>query len=559
VLGLSRFPYFCLVLLCFLVGWVAFRHGASVQAEDKAAPHQDPNGTCAPCHREIYQRYLQTPMANASGRAADGLIPADFRHEASGVHFHVLEHDSRVWLTYERDDPNRALEGRQELQYFIGSGKRGRTYLFEQEGYWFESPINWYSKNQIWDMAPNHLTDREMSLTLPVDSGCLHCHASGVASALPDARNHYAAAPFSQGGITCVECHGDGAAHLSSKGKVHMTDIDSLEPVRRDSVCLTCHLEGQAAVSREGRKMENFAPGDNLFDYQVFFVYKSEKGSGGRATSQWEALLKSQCKQKSGDRMTCTTCHDPHGSPPPDQRVSFYRKRCLQCHNQTGFGEKHHPENPDCTICHMARPPSNDIAHEQVTDHWIKKRVNRERLPLSTTGELKVVGGVAADDREFGLAFADLAARGDQHAAPRALELLRRAEKSSSDAPHDYDLHAQLGFLEQVNGQTVDAAAEYRRALSSDPYGSLAEGNLAWAEAQQHHYAEAARLWALVFEHDPLQLGAGLNLAVMQCRLGQRQATINTIGRLLTFAPDDDKARAMLAQLRKSGRQCESR
>ncbi len=95
--------------------------------------------------------------------------------------------------------PFNRLRGQQELLYFIGSGKRGRTYLFEQEGYWFESPINWYAKKRLWDMTPNHLADREMPLTLPVDPGCLHCHASGVASSLPDARNHYADTPFAFG------------------------------------------------------------------------------------------------------------------------------------------------------------------------------------------------------------------------------------------------------------------------------------------------------------------------------------------------------------------------
>jgi hypothetical protein len=69
----------------------------------------------------------------------------------------------------------------------------------------------------------------------------------------------------------------------------------------------------------------------------------------------------------------------------------------------------------------MARPPSNDIAHEQVTDHWIKKTVSQERLPLATSGDLEVVGGTRAGDRDLGLAYAQMAARGDRqsgHSAP---------------------------------------------------------------------------------------------------------------------------------------------
>ena len=496
-------------------------------------------------------------MANASGPAAAGLTPADFRHEASGIHYKVFQESGKVWLSFAREGETagRELNGRQELTYFLGSGKRGRTYLFQQQGYWFEAPINWYAKKQIWDMAPNYLSAREMPLTLAVDPGCLHCHASGAASSLPDARNHYANAPFLNGGITCAACHVDATAHIASGGKVSLANIDAMEPVRRDSICLNCHLEGQAAVVRLGRQLQNFTPGDNLFDFALFFVRRSESGSGGRATSQWEALLKSACKQASGDRLTCTTCHDPHGSPAPSERVAFYRQRCLQCHNQAGFQQTHHSDNADCTACHMARPPSNDIAHEQVTDHWIKKSVSQERLPLATTGDLEVVGGVKAGDRDLGLAYAQMAARGDRQSAFRAINLLLSAEKQPG-SQSDHELHAQLGFLEQLNGKTEQAAEEYRLALAGDSFDSLAGGNLAFIEAGQHHNAEAIRLWDSVFTHDPVQLGAGLNLAVVACGTGQRSVALATLERLLVFSPDNEKAQTMLANIRSRRQKC---
>jgi predicted CXXCH cytochrome family protein len=500
-------------------------------------------------------------MANASGHATDGFIPGNFVHAASGVHYRVAEEAGHVWLSYERDDasPDKTLKGQQDLRYFIGSGKRGRTYLFEQSGYWFESPINWYGKKQIWDMAPNFLSAREAPLTLPVDPGCLHCHASNVARSLPEARNLYSGEPFAHGGITCTACHGDGDAHISSNGKVRMIDIDALHPVRRDSVCLNCHLEGQTAVIRNGREMENFTPGDDLFDYALYFVYRDEKGSGGRATSQWEALLRSECKKKSGDRMTCTTCHDPHGSPAPEEKVAFYRQKCLQCHNTAGFAERHHPENSDCTACHMARPPSNDIAHEQVTDHWIKKRVSSQRMPLTEKGDLEPVGGMTADDRDLGIAYAQMAARGNQSAGERALKLLLQAEHTESGAKGDHELHAQLGFLEQTNGQATAAAQEYQLALESDPNDSLAAGDLALLRANQHEYAEAARLWKAVFNHDPAQTGAGMNLAIVQCGLGDREGAIATLERILEFAPDDEKAKAMSIGVRSGSQKCGAR
>jgi predicted CXXCH cytochrome family protein len=550
--SLAGFCFFTILVLC----WLPKR----VQARPEGDVH-DPNAACAPCHREIYERYRTTPMANSSGAAAEGFLPADFVHAASGIHYRVTEEARNVWLSYERESvsSDKALNGRQELRYFIGSGKRGRTYLFEQSGYWFEAPINWYAKRQIWDMAPNHTADREMPLTMPVDPGCLHCHASDVARSLPEARNLYAAEPFAHGGITCAGCHGNGDAHLASKGKVHMLVIDALQAVRRDSVCLNCHLEGQAAVIRNGREMENFTPGDDLFDYALYFVYRGENGSGGRATSQWEALLRSECKKMSGDRLTCTSCHDPHGSPAPEKKIAFYRQKCLQCHNAAGFAERHHPENADCTACHMARPPSNDIAHEQVTDHWIKKRISKERVPLASSGELEPVGGMIAGDRDLGLAYAQMAERGNQQAGERAISLLERAKSTESGARHDHELHAQLGFLKQLSGKPAAAVEEYQMALDADPDSSLAAGDLALLRAGQHQYAEASRLWEQVFEHDPSQLGAGVNLAIVECGMGERGAAFATLDRILEFSPDDQKAKAMAGEIRSGSQKCGGR
>jgi predicted CXXCH cytochrome family protein len=517
---------------------------------------EDPDAVCAPCHREIYERYRATPMARASGRAGDEFIPADFRHGASGVHYVIAERDGQVWMSYERDDPLRPLNGREELRFFIGSGKRGRTYLFEKEGYWFEAPINWYARKQIWDMTPNHLTDREVPLTLPVDPGCLHCHASGVASSLPDARNHYQSAPFAFGGITCSGCHGNPSAHVASEGKVHMLNIAALEPGRRASVCLNCHLEGQTAVDREGRKPEDFAPGDNLSDYTLFFVYRREAGSGGRATSQWEALLQSECKRKSGDRMTCTTCHDPHGSPSPDQRVAYYRQRCLSCHDQAGFATRHHPENLDCTACHMARSASTDIAHEQVTDHQIKTRIATKAAPAPASGELEAVGESTTPDRELGIAYAQMFLRGDRGAGDRAIELLRREEKQTHGAAGDAEVHSQLGFLEQVRGDTGAAAAEYGSALNANPNDSLALGDLALIKAQHHQIGEAERLWKTAFDHDPVQIGAGLNLAIVECQTGNGTEALRTLDRVLLFDPDNAKARGLSGEIHTGKKAC---
>jgi predicted CXXCH cytochrome family protein len=523
------------------------------------------DAVCASCHREIYDRYLATPMARASGAAIDGFIPADFLHKASGVRYRIASRDGKVYLSYDRPAAaaGGALDGEVDLRYFLGSNTRGRTYLFQREGYWFEIPINWYAKKGIWDMAPNYQRATEMPLTLPVDSACLHCHASDVQAELPDARNHYKSVPFETGGISCEGCHGETAQHAATKGKAAALNPDKLAPNLRDSICLQCHLEAEVTINRNGRTLYDFRPGGEISDDVVHFVHKDAVGAGGRATSQWEALLQSACKRGSGDRLTCTSCHDPHSSPSPEDAVAFYRGKCLACHTGAAFATDHHPEQPDCASCHMPRGATQDIAHEQVTDHRIQ-------IPSAAAlagngqrrrgGELVAVRG-AADARDLGLAYSQLALRGDRQAGEQAMRLLREAERQLSADPHsrpDADLHTQLGFLYQIDGDTKEAAEEYRLAVAANSFDATAIGDTALLDAKAGDWAAAARLWASVLEHDPTQKAAALDLASAECALGDRAGALKALDRLLLFSPDSRQAREFAAAIRNGSRPCKA-
>jgi hypothetical protein len=524
-------------------------------------------------------------MANASGPAADGYLPGGFTHADSGVSYRMVEREGRVYLTFAREDGNPNLKGERELQYFLGSGKRGRTYLFEQDGYWFEIPVNWYGKKRVWDMAPNFLHAKEMPLTLPVDPGCLRCHSSQAQPSLPEARNRYAGAPFLEGGITCTACHGDAAAHLASGGKTAMLKISDLRSEQRDSICLSCHLEGQAAIVHQGKRLVDFRPEESIFDYASYFVREAD--SKDRATSQWEALLKSGCKRGAGDRLTCTSCHDPHGSTStmnPAQRVAFYRSKCLECHDppaagpalqgivpagqaggQAGFAATHHPENPDCATCHMPRSAAEDIAHEQVTDHRIP-RVPRQHTAKAAppgsgdTGELVAIGsapGAAGEssERDLGLAYALLASRGDRMAGERARPMLTHAEALPASA-EDWELHEQIGFLDQLSGEKDAAVREYQLALAADVHDAIAAGNLALIKASDRQYGAAMQLWERAFSEDPVQLKAGMNLAIVECGVGRKEAALATLDRILAFSPDDGQAWELAMEIRSGQHAC---
>jgi hypothetical protein len=502
---------------------------------------QEPDKECAHCHQKIYESYRATPMARASGLAADGLLPGEFTHATSGVHYRLFLRDGRAWLSYDR--PGAALKGEQELTYFVGSGQRGRTYLFEKNGFWFESPVNWYSKQRVWDMNPKSLDAKEMPFTLKVDAGCLHCHSTGVQPTLAGANNHFGEKPFLYPGITCQACHGDPSAHLASGGVAPILNPSKLPAAERDSVCLQCHLEGELAVNAPGRSLAAFVPGENLSHYVTHFVHAGELGPNGRATSQWEALLQSQCKQKSGNRLTCTTCHDPHVSPPAEQRISYFRSRCLTCHGETAFVSKHHPNEPDCTTCHMPREKTADVAHEQLTDHRIQLRPGLSQA--AKAGDLTVVGAGPVTDRDLGLAYFQLALKGDRQSGQKAMALLQQYERRNEDRA-DPDLHRALGFLDQMSGDRSAAMKEYAAALHTDPQDSVANGDLAILELHAGDTQSAITRLQHASESDPGETTAAMDLALLACATGNVPLATTSLQHLLEFSPDDRKATQML-------------
>lgn len=534
----------------------------------------DPDRRCTGCHAAEYASWEKTTMARGSGWAMEGLIRGSFFHARSGVNYQVDSKDGAARLRYERDRPGLgdALRGEERLVYYIGSGRRGRTYLFarpvEGGALWYEAPVNWYTRRSKYDMAPAYEEAERAPLALPVEPNCLHCHATGVAEPLPYTRNGWAGAPFKQGGVGCVACHGDAEAHVASGGKTPMLRLGALAPERQESVCLECHVEGDATVLRAGRSLRSFEPGQDLFETAVYFVNASSAKSALRASSQYEALLRSACRRAVGAKMTCTTCHDPHSMPSAEEKVGYYRARCLQCHTAPGFDAAgHHPEQQDCVACHMPTRDTADISHEQLTDHDIEARPPKKGESVTRTDgngparftavvDLIPVGEVDAGDRERGLAYAQFAARGDKASYVRAKSLLEKVEfLGHADAV----VHEELGYLDQIGGDRTKAQAEYRQALAMDPHDVIAATDLAVLEAQGGDVAVAEGLLKKVTEHNPGQTAAMLSLAALGCAKDNGAGARELVQLALRYNPDDAAARRFLETGEYGGVHCRLR
>src|SRR5437016_6268587 len=80
---------------------------------------------CAACHAAIFRAYRQTGMARSSGAVTLIGGEGEFVHKLSGVKFRIYNEGQNVFFDF--DLPR--VRGRRRLEYFIGSGSVGRSYL----------------------------------------------------------------------------------------------------------------------------------------------------------------------------------------------------------------------------------------------------------------------------------------------------------------------------------------------------------------------------------------------------------------------------------------------
>ncbi len=526
---------------------------AGTFSQTKSPTVEPGNETCGACHTEIYKSYSMTIMAGASGSASDGIITGEFHHQKSGVRYRIYIQEDRAHMSFDRESEY-GFHGQRELLYFIGSGRKGRTYLFSVQGFLFEAPINWYSQEARWNMAPAYTEAHESPMNLPSVVDCLNCHASSLQPTLPGTDNKYAGRPFLHNGITCERCHASGEGHKDGKGMI--VNPAKLSPERRDSICMECHFEGSVGIKQPGARLDQFQPGDRLSDYIHYFLLVGNQPQTSQALSQFEALSLSVCKRNSGDKMSCTSCHDPHKDPSAAEKAAFYRGKCLNCHGEA-FAARHHPDHFDCTQCHMPSLPSKDVAHTQSTDHRILRYPHVRQLPpVAPVPHLVPFPASEASQittRDLALAWETMAQRNVEGASREADQYLRKAVKERPDDPL---LLSALGYEDHQHKREKEARALYERALQLDSLANDAAVNLGVLEAQSGHLQRAVQLWQSAFDRVPYRSAVGVDLAMAFCSTGQTDVARNYVLRVLDFNPDFTDAKRLLTHLNSHPEQC---
>lgn len=463
---------------------------------------------------------MQTGMARSSGRVPaafnkESLDNASFTAESNGASFQI---SPGFRLDFSRDTTKAA----RQLQWFVGSGRLGRSYLFEKDGMLFQAPVSYFAKSKTWNVSPGYESKPTADFTRHVETSCLQCHASRIQSTSPI---RFAPKPFLEDGISCERCHGDGSAHVAGRGR--MVNPAKLPAEARDSVCAQCHLTGAARVATASGGRAAYAPGRNLSDTVAVFVWSPSPPRIARATGHFEDLATSACRVKAGEKMWCGTCHDPH------TEGADYRAKCQSCHAPNACPKGN--ATSDCVQCHM--PKAETGQHLPFTDHSIPRNSNSHRGPPGTPS-LKPFWG-RPTKREFGLAHAI--------ASPdTALEKLEAADGFS-----DPLLAAQLSFAYDRAGQEEKAEQAAMRAVEFDPSQTAARINLGSYAMKRGDAKSAMAHWLKALAQNPALTAARVNLAVAQFQSGDARSARATLLAALAYDPDLLAAQPELSRLLK--------
>ncbi len=437
--------------------------------------------SCQPCHKEIYQSYLETGMGRSLYRPAKSEIIERFGPEEvifdshSGYSYHPYWSGNNFFILEFRLGPTQDTTYKriEKVDYIVGSGHQTRSYLIERNQHFYEIPITWYVNSQRWDLSPGYENGFNTRFDREIGEECMACH-TGHIDFMEGTTNQFRKVSL---GIDCEKCHGPGSIHNLRKEEGELVDVGReidysiVNPAKlpidlQFDVCQQCHLQGVNVLKGDHKSVTDYRPGMALNQVYDIFIEKVADDEAFGIASHAERLRESQCFINSGDSLTCTTCHNPHKSiSVTEQQV--YVKQCQSCHQggetmDCGLSEEMMAaENGNCVTCHMPKRGTSDIPHVRFSDHKIRVVKNDT---LETAAVREFVDLVCMTNSEVspdvgGKAFLLHYERND----PKP-EFLERAAKGIAPASH-FERSTVLLY----QGNLEIALAEINQALATDP------------------------------------------------------------------------------------------
>ena len=469
------------------------------------------------------------------------------------------------------EDRDSAVAESHEVSIVVGSGQRGRSYLVQQAGALFMSPLTWYPERGMWDLSPGY-EQNDLGFSRPVLEDCLFCHSQRMPT-LNGTKNSYSDPVTNAQSIGCQRCHGPAGAHIahhtspsgSDSSEDPIVNPGKLSRELREAVCQQCHLSGAARVVARGRSRYDFRPGEPLHDTIATYVLAKPPNDedAEHFVGQVEQMYASRCFEGSDGQLGCISCHDPHRVPQQNERSTFYRRRCLRCHEEVDCGlvlEQRLKEQQidDCVACHMPRMET-DVRHASATDHRIPRNSDATSIVSSPeqSGEIPISlfpPGVRRDSAESArnraIALLHAATYHAQRVTPFHLQdSMLPLERWISLHPDDVEAREALGDLLMRSGRHKRAADQFRAVLARHPNREHAVVRLASLATTAGAYEAAAGYWEQAVSINPWLPGYSVGLATSYAQSGRWASAANVIDKALDRFPLRPDLRRLRVQL----------
>ena len=527
---------------------------------------------CGGCHPEILESFQKTGMGRSM--AVPGAAPflATLRRKERrlsnaklGRTFEVINRDDGLYQSESRIDADRLVfQTSYRLEYAIGSGAHGVSFIVRRGGNLFQAPLSLYAQTGDWDLSPGY-EQADYGFNRPIASACLACHSGGP-QPITGRNGAYRDPPFRELAIGCENCHGPGELHVKerTRGPAHGADSSIVNPRRlsarlAENICMNCHQTGDARVLQPGKEFADFRPGTWLSDTLAIFNVRTAADDSD-LLEHHSAMSRSRCFVASKGKLSCMTCHNPHAAVDASNRAAYYRARCLNCHTDASCrltAPARGPDN-DCSGCHMPKRETAVISHTALTNHRIvvdgDRRIRTpaaQKPPLEP--ELEYVN--ASPGRAGGIppilmleAYGEVLDRHPEFRSRYAALL----DQLSRSMPGNARVQSALGRKFLYDGPTEagnrQALEHFEKAIALGSGTADVQRDLAEALARLNRLSESVEHLKIALELEPYDPLLHKTLALRLIALKNYPLALEEMRRYVELFPEDDFMRDLLVK-----------